>query len=209
MTLALLLAFFLLAADTTDAPSPLDPGRQVITRADIEAAGLYRLPDLYRLIDGVRTATVDGFTWRANLLGGDPFGAEEWTLLVDGARVEIGLFGEQNLSLVPVAITQIDSVEVWATPRVVAGTFASGVIHLHTTQPEPGLAARGGAALGNEIGDPGPYRYVPERASRNVDKFGGDYEGLVRGGGAAVRAQGRFKWLRFYATDFAAVGRNR
>lgn len=215
MTLALVLLLSLLVApaDSTDgsvAPDPAsDPGRQVITRADIEAAGLYRLPDLYRLIDGVRTATVDGFTWRASLLGGDPFGAEAWTLLVDGARVDLGVFGEQNLSLVPVAITQVDSVEVWTTPRVVAGTLASSVIHLHTTRGGRGLAARGGVAIGNEVGDPGPYRYVPGRSSRNVDKFGADYEGMVAGGGATVRAQARFKWLRFYATDFAAIERNR
>ena len=210
--IALAFALLLAVADTTDAPASPDPARQVITRADIEAAGLYRLPDLYRLIDGVRTATVDGFTWRAHLLGGDPFGAEDWTLLVDGERVEVALFGEQHLSLVPVAITQVDSVEVWTTPRVVAGTFASGVIHLHTNRSGRGerrsVSARGGAALGNEIGDPGPYRYVPERSSRNVDKFGGDYEGLVSIGGSAGRAQARFKWLRFYATDPAAVGRN-
>jgi hypothetical protein len=209
LALALLLALFAAPADTTDGPAPPDLGRQVITRADIEAAGLYRLPDLFRLVDGARTATVDGFTWRASLLGGDPFGAEAWTLLVDGARVDIGLFGEQNLSLVPVAITHVDSVEVWTTPRVVAGTLASGVIHIHTSRAARGFAARVGTGVGNEVGDPGPYRYVPGRSSRNVDKFGSDYEGLVAGEGAAVRAQARFKWLRFYATDFAVIERNR
>ena len=208
MMLALVLALFFAVADTTGAKAaPPDPGRQVITRADIEAAGLYRLPDLYRLIDGVRAATVDGFTWRAHLGGGD-VGAETWTLLLDGARVEFGLWGEQNLSLLPVAITHVDSVEVWTNPRFVAGHIARGVIHIHTTRPGRGTSARGGVGIGNEIGDPGPYRYVPELSSRNVDKFGADYEALAGYATPRLRAQARFKLLRFYATDFAALERN-
>lgn len=204
--IALVLALFLAIADTTETPP--DPGRQVITRAEIEAAGLYRLPDLFRLIDGVRTATVDGFTWRTSSAG-RPFGVEAWTLLVDGEPVEFALFGEQNLSLVPVAITHVDSVEVWRAPRLVAGRVAhGGVIHLHTSQARRGAEVRAGFGIGNEVGDPGPYRYVPERATRNVDKFGGDYEGLAGAGGTAGRAQARFKLLRFYATDPAAHDRN-
>ncbi len=214
-----LLALLLLTADTTDVPAThvpaaddlsalSDPGRQVVTRAEIEAAGLYRLPDLFRLIDGMRTATVDGFTWRTSSAG-RPFGAEAWTLLVDGVRLDFALFGEQNLSLVPVAVTQVDSVEIWHGPRLVAGTLApGGVIHLHTSQARRGAEARGGFGLGNEVGDPGPFRYVPERFSPNVDKFGGDYEGLVSAAGAGGRAQARFKLLRFYATDPVAGNRN-
>ena len=204
--IALALALLLAVADTTETPP--DPGRQVITRAEIEAAGLYRLPDLFRLIDGVRTATVDGFTWRTSSAG-RPFGAEAWMLLVDGEPVDFALFGEQNLSLVPVAITHVDSVEVWRAPRLVAGRMAhGGVIHLHTSRPERAFAARAGVAIGNEVGDPGPYRYVPERFTPNVDKFGADYEALAGAAGPGWRAQGRFKLLRFYATDPAALARN-
>jgi len=208
MMLALVLALLLAVADTTDVPAPPNPERQVITRAEIEAAGLYRLPDLYRLLDGVRTATVDGFTWRAHLGGGDPFGAEAWTLLLDGSRVEFGLWGEQNLSLLPVAITQVDSVEVWTAPKFVAGHIARAVIHIHTARPERGASARGGFGIGNEVGDPGPYRYVPERSSRNVDKFGADYEARAAYATPRLRAQAWFKLLRFYATDFASIARN-
>ena len=210
MTLALLALLTALADTTQPAPPepPPDPARQVVTRAEIEATGLYRLPDLWRLIDGVRTATVDGFTWRASFGYGDPFGAETWTLLVDGERVEIGLFGEQNLSLVPVAITQVDSVEVWTEPRLVAGTLAhGGVLHIHTTRMAQGTAVRGGVAIGNEIGDPGPFRYVPERFSRNVDKFGADYDALASATREQWSVQARFKLLRFYATDFAVIER--
>ncbi len=206
MTLAALALLGSLAvADTT---APPDLARQVVTRAEIEAAGLYRLPDLFRLIDGVRTATVDGFTWQASFAR-EPFGAEAWTLLVDGERVELGLFGEQNLGLVPVAITQLDSVEVWTGPRLAAGTFAhGGVIHLHTSGIRRGASARGGVAIGNEVGDPGPFRYVPERFSGNVDKFGADYDAAASYGAQPHRAQARFKLLRFYATDFASAERN-
>ena len=151
---------------------------------------------------------MDGFTWRTST-GASPFGAETWTLLVDGEPVEFALWGEQNLSLAPVAITQLDSVEVWRGPRIVAGRLAhGGVIHLHTAQPQRRAEARGGFGIGNEVGDPGPYRYVPERFSPNVDKFGADYEALAGASGVRWRAQGRFKLLRFYATDAAASVRN-
>ncbi len=209
MTVALLTLLVALA-DTTRPAEPLpDPARQVVTRAEIEAAGLYRLPDLWRLIDGVRTATVDGFAWRAGFGHGDPFWGETWTLLIDGERIEMGLFGEQNLSLVPVAITQVDSVEVWTVPRLVAGAFAQGgTLHIWTNRTQLGAAARGGLAIGNEIGDPGPFRYVPALTSRNVDKFGADYEALVSFGTERLRVQARFKRPTFYATDFAVFDRN-
>ncbi len=209
MALALVLFALALptASDTTGVRPPDDPARQVITRQDIEAAGLYRVPDLFRLLDGTRTATVDGFTWRAGLLDGDPFGAEAWALLLDGARVDLGLFGRQNLSLLPVAITQIDSVEVWTEPRLVGGRLAAGVVHVHTRQARAGPAARAGAAIGNEVGDPGPFRYVPELRSRNVDKIGGNYDAWAGAGDARRGASLRAKWLRFYPTDDALARR--
>ncbi|MDX1530855.1 MAG: hypothetical protein R3362_04955, partial [Rhodothermales bacterium] len=212
MTLPLLLlsVWGALLPDSTAAPAadPPDAHRQVITRAEIEAAGLYRLPDLYRLLRGVRTTTVEGFTWRAHLGGGGPFAEEAWTLLVDGERVDLGLFGRQNLSALPVGITQVDSVEVWSAPQVVAGAPAwGGVIHVHTRRPGRGPTLRVGTSVGNEVGDPGPYRFVPERRTPNVDKFGSDYEGAAGWGGRRWRVQGGFKWLRFYDTDPAVSPR--
>lgn len=204
--LALALALALPAADTTGGPH--DPARTLITAEEIEAAGLYRLPDLFRLVPEARTATVEGLSWRAHLGGADPFAEEDWIVLLDGERLDLGLFGEQNLALVPVSITHLDSVEVWTTPRVAAGTFAAGVIHLHTRRPRPGPSLRAGFAVGNEAGDPGPFRYVPDLTSPNVDKFGPDHEAEIGYGARSWRAQARYGWTRFYATDPAAMERN-
>lgn len=200
-------------ADTTASATPIsdvDPARQVITRADIESAGLYRVADLLHLIESGRMATVDGYTWRVSLLDGDPFGAETWTLFLDGDPVEADVFGQTNLSLLPVAITHIDSVEVWTTPRLTAGHFSSGgSIHIHTKQRhDAGVGLRLGRGIGQPTGDPGPFLYIPEMASSNVDKFGPDYEGWAAAAGQRWRLSTRFSLVRFYLTDDAFFDRN-
>src|SRR5690606_38811992 len=88
-------------------------------------------------------------------------------------------------------------------PAPAAGRWASrGTLRFEADPPEAGLEARGAWQIGNETGDPGPYRYT-DRETPNVDKSGPDVEGALRYEAPALGGLARARALRAYATDVA------
>ncbi len=148
--------------------------RTVITAAMIRHAGLTRVGDLFLLIDDWNTNTTDGFTWKASPNGLSAFQRQNWIVMLDGHRMDLKVFDTINLSMAPVALDQIDYVEVIGAPQLHEGEFTDkGLIHIHTTKPKAGLSILGHLSAGNKIGDPGPYIYTDYRTT-NVDRIGPD-----------------------------------
>ena len=74
--------------------------------------------------------------------------------------------------MLPINITQIDSVEIFTVPQLHQGIFTDyGLIHIHTKNISQGKSLTLSQSAGNEIGDPGPYRYT-KFDSPNVEKVG-------------------------------------
>ena len=118
---------------------------------------------------------------------------------------------QQTATQTGVPIVQIDSVEVLTLPQVHHGEFVDGgLIHIHTRRArggEPEYWIRGIAVLGNETGDPGPYRYT-EHMTPNVDKTGPDYSAAGFYGSEDAYVRAAFLKERHYATDAATRERN-
>lgn len=149
-------------------------GIQRITREEIRKACLMRLNELFNLIDDWQGFSVDGFDWRMSVNSLRPVQTQGWIILLNGQRVSIQAFKSQNINLLPVSIEQIDSVTVVGIPQLYGGEFSDrGIIHIYTTEEDTGLALHGRLALGNETGDPGPYRYTPQ-STVNVDREAND-----------------------------------
>jgi hypothetical protein len=162
-----ILLFTLLIAQT-------ESGRQVITREEIRHAGLIRLNEIFILINDWQGASVDGFDWRmsANALGS--IQDQHWIILLNGQRISLELLHSNNLNLLPISVEQIDSVIVLSVPQLAFHEFSDqGLIHFYSCQQDSGLALHGRLALGNEAGDPGPYRYTPYKTT-NVDRAAHD-----------------------------------
>lgn len=210
--IALLLATLLAVApaDTTLAARTLStecPGGQTLTAADLRAAGLVYPSDIVRVLDGLRTTTVDGFAWHPFSGGGVPFGARPFLVLIDGEPWTMNGLGESILKALPVPLVDIAEVSWCPDPGLIAGQWADqGVLHLRTFDDAPGTTTRGAWQIGNETGDPGPYRYT-DLGTPNVDKSGPDGE-VVFAASDSVR-QGRMTLgtYRFYATDPALFTR--
>ena len=148
------------------------PGKQIITSDMIKSAGIISLSDIVNLSDKWNYSTVDGFTklYSANNLS--TFQRQNCVLMVDGQKYDIGIFDVQNLNLLPISISQIDFVEIYSLPQIVDGNFIEGgMIHFHTKKPVRSISAYINEIVGNETGDPGPYRYT-ELATPNIDKVG-------------------------------------
>ena len=212
LAFALLLSLAgVIASDSTQAEiQPPDcVGGHVFTRADLDAAGVVYLSDLYRLLDGVRATTLDGFTWQPTHSGGVPFDGDAFTVLVDGGVHTLGLFGEQDLELLPVPVHEIARVTFCPTSGLAEGRWASsGTLHIETLRADHRVGLRAALQFGNETGDPGPLQHT-DRATPNVDRIGPDGEGALFYGSdsVALRATGRF--YRTFPTDPAQFARTR
>lgn len=137
----------------------LTNGRQVVTAQDIRDSGLTRLSDILLLADDWSAATLDGVTWWASPGGLEPFEGQDYTVLVDGIPVDLQLFDTQSLNRLPLALSDIDSVEFISESTLHEGIFTDrGLIEIHTRRPAPGISVgarlSGGAVVGHPDGGP-------------------------------------------------------
>ncbi|MDX1546264.1 MAG: TonB-dependent receptor [Rhodothermales bacterium] len=175
------------------AQTPRDPSTQVLTAGEIAQAGIARFSDLFRLLDRWYAVSLDGYTYDASAFGLGALQENSWALLVDGQPVDLGALGQQTLNALPLALSAVDSVEVVSRPVLIHGVLAQGgLIHVHTHSPAEGATVRASISAGNEVGDPGPFRYTPF-ASPNIDRTGPVYEGAatVAGPGRHLRIHAR------------------
>jgi hypothetical protein len=191
-----------------DSVAPRSPrwltSQVVVDRQDIERWGWSRISELVQRSDW-SLSSIDGFIIDASADGLpvsrlSTVGRPDWLVVVDGQRVPVRAAGLGALESLPVAITQVDRVTITRTPLIAAGRFAArGVIDIQTRRVQkPTLHAL--YQIGNERGDPGPYRYTDLRTI-NVERLGPD--GVVTAflGGGAVDIQGSARYSTMNVTD--------
>ena len=185
---------------------PSCPGGQTIGQEEIEASGAVRLAGLLRLLDAPRRQTTHGFLWPTLFSEGLPGASSETAFLIDGEPLAPDLLGFGDLERLPADVPDLARVTFCPGPQLVDGRLWSGGALFLESRPEPGV--RGAVFIGNEVGDPGPFRYLTGNA--NIDKFGPDYSGAAVWRDRRTQAVGleaRFKIRRFYATDLEILAR--
>jgi len=154
-------------------------GRVSYDRKMLLDYGVYRPADLIELLPGWSTWSIDGFTNHVSASGLSNYSQERWVLFVDNRRIERGLLGLLDLNLLPIAVNQIDSVEVYSVPTTIAGQWVGqGAIHIFTNRDRDGIDLGGSMYTGNEINDPGPFLYTDYR-TQNIDRVGPDGSGFL------------------------------
>ena len=202
-TLTLIFLMTCLTSIGTARAQPAEPsaGVQIITADEIDQAGLARLSDLFLLIDDWHTTSVEGYAFDVSANGLAAAQEAAWIVLVDGNPVDLRILDAQNLNTLPLSLLEIDYVEVHNTPAMVNGVFAqAGVLHLRTRTPDSGPALRLGLAAGNEIGDPGPFRYT-DFDTPNIDRIGPIFQGAVSVADSSWHARAHVKLDEHHATD--------
>ncbi len=176
-------------------------GPRVLTAKDLQEAGITRLSGILSLIDDWDASTLDGFSHRISARGQAPYQRQDWIVMVDGQVLRVGVFDAASLNEIPIAVGQIDSVEIHGSPGIVAGRFSeAGLIHFHLTRHETGSEARATFSTGNETGDPGPFLFTEHR-SPNIDRTGPDYAVGFGSGTKGWNVVGGAKFLQEPATD--------
>jgi hypothetical protein len=179
--------------------------RRVIDRRAIAAAGWHRLGDVVAALPPGSTASIDGFNHelRGSRLG---FAATTqvqatWLVRLDGQVMPMQVGGLWILDLVPVAMTQVDSVVIDDQPRLSEGrAVVLGTIDLYTRRPARPASLVADYQHGDETGDPGPYRYTA-RSTPNIEKIGPFTSGAAAVAIGRVSVDGGARYSSLNITD--------
>ncbi len=132
-------------------------GRRVtFTRATIDASGATRLSDILPLAGAWAPASHDFDSWTPTPRGLSAPRATQWTVLLNGQHVDLGVFDAVNLDLVPVTLAEIDSVVLSddASPGA-AWDSGRGRIEIFASRARAGTRADATTRIGQETGDTG------------------------------------------------------
>lgn len=154
----------------------------IIDQDMIRASGARDIPDLFRLVPGFTVAYTRDNTWGVGYHGmGDAF-SRRMQVLIDGRSVYLPGFGQTAWNLLPLAIEDIERIEVVRGPNAAAyGANAFfGVINIITKDPsqvqgvhvsaQAGNQANGGAML-RYGGSSGDFRYRLSLSDQRRDRF--------------------------------------
>ncbi len=156
---------------------PASARRVVLTRVELEAAAVTRLSDALQLMDAWTPASNDGYTWMPTPRALTLPRSTAWSVVLNGQLLDLPVFDATHLELVPVSLAEIDSIvfddEVDRSSTGVSWESANARVEIYAARASQGWTVGATASGGNEIGDPGPYRYTA-LATPNVDAIGAD-----------------------------------
>jgi iron complex outermembrane recepter protein len=140
-----------LSQSLADAPSAVT----VLDRETIRASGAVDIPELFRLIPGMYVATNAGFSFNTNHVVSYHGMATAYPgtmqILINGRSVYSPLFGGVNWSELPIAVADIERIEVTRGPNAAsygANAF-SGTVNIITQSPSEQAGASISATYGN------------------------------------------------------------
>ncbi len=136
-----------LAQPRSEAPA----ATTVIDRAMIEASGVRQLPDIFRLVPGYQVAYPSGHQASVTYHGVSDQYARRMQVLVDGRSVYGPLYGGVSWSDLPLAIEDIERIEVIRGPNTAAyGSNAFwGIINIVTRHASQDLGSYAKVTAGN------------------------------------------------------------
>ncbi len=201
--------WFILFTITLTIPANTGAIVQTITAKDMAAAGITQVADIFRLAEGWEVNTTDGFSWNVVGRGLGTFQQPYLDVFIDNHKLDARLFDSVNLNLLGIALVQLDSVRLGTSPALVLGEITTGgYIHFFTSRRQSGWNLVGNINMGNETGDPGPWRYT-NRATPNVDKIGPSSEIILARGNYNGQQVGTFVMQQYQFTDYALAPRTK
>ncbi len=156
--------------------------KQIITKEQILYSGYTLVSDLLQLIDGFTMSTWNGDRWNLQANGTGTYQNQNWTLLLDGQRIDLMKIDAQHINTMGISVYDIERIEVVNTVGNYLSEFnETGIIHMITKKNKDGITYRGFISNGNEIGD--PHMNVFNNLGLNVHEYGtnfGNYLGLKK-----------------------------
>lgn len=166
--------FILFLLTTTYFAAGINEPDIVITSENLKNSPVTRLSDILEYYPIFNYNTINGFNYSFSV--GNPLFQElnSWKMVIDGVELNSSVLDFNHINMIPVNLTQIDSILVYSSSPGELG----GKIEIYTNK-DYGFNASGRIMYGNESGDPGPFKYTP-LSSSNVDKTGPDLTGQIQ-----------------------------
>ncbi len=172
-----------LSASRLSQPLAQAPAAVTIIDQDmIRASGFRDIPDLFRLVPGFTVSYTRDNTWGVGYHGMADAYSRRMQVLIDGRSVYLPGFGQTPWASLPLAIEDIERIEVVRGPNAAAYGANSffGVINIITKEPaqvsgvlvsaQAGEQSNGGAML-RYGGGSGDFRYRLSLSDQRRDRF--------------------------------------
>jgi hypothetical protein len=148
--------------------------KTVYTKQELLDLGIYRASDVLTIAPGWYAYSTDGYAPFISNNGFNNYDSHQWTVLIDDQPITYPFTKHLSLNDLPLDINLVDSI-VFADSYLTQNyQLLKNVIQFYTSRGvQPALNFVGSVSMGNEINDPGPYKYTP-LVSPNVDRIGPD-----------------------------------
>jgi hypothetical protein len=142
---------------------------RVVSREELAQAGVLRISDVLSLVELWQVSSLSGYLYQTSVNSLSPYGQELIAVYLDGQEITPDLLNMVNLESIPLDVSAIDSIVFTSIPkRMGDGALQSGgTINIYSLKKVANIALK----LGNETGEPGPYRYT-DRHTPNIDTIG-------------------------------------
>jgi hypothetical protein len=146
-----------------------DAFSRVVSREELAQSGILRMSDILSLVELWQTSSLSGYLHQTSVNSLNPYGQELIAVYLDGQEITPDLLNMVNLESIPLDVSAIDSIVFASIPkRMGDGALQSGgTINIYSLRKVANIALK----LGNETGEPGPYRYT-DRLTPNIDTIG-------------------------------------
>ena len=154
-----------------DVSTTVSNQKQIITKEQILFSGYTLLSDVLQLIDAWTMSTWNGDRWNMVSNGAGNYQQQNWTLLLDGVKMELIRFDALNINTLGISVYDIERIEVVNAVGNYLGEFNDrGIIHIVTKRNNPGFSYRAFVSNGNESGD--PHLNAINNLNLNVHEYG-------------------------------------
>ena len=116
-----------------EAPSTIT----IITAKDIEASGMYSLPELFRSVPGMDVMSISPTDPNISIRGFNREGSNKVLTLIDGRPIYFDLFGVTFWEALPISVEDIERIEIIRGPgsTLYGANAFNGVISIFTKKP--------------------------------------------------------------------------
>ncbi|MFP4548657.1 MAG: TonB-dependent receptor plug domain-containing protein [Fidelibacterota bacterium] len=182
----------------------------ILTQADIESAGHFRISDLLQSHSANNFSTHHGFLNYFSFNGLESYQHQTYNILINGHEMNMNFLGAKCINSLPIDLNNLDSIKIILSPHYQSGQIRNaGTISFHTHQPQDNTNyLKNMIILGNESKDPGPYRFT-SKTSPNVDKAGTDYSGSFGYNFLRHQLSAAFHYRQHIYTDWSTRNRIR
>lgn len=163
--------FFFLYVDVTGQSTAFNT---VYTKQELLQRGIYRPSDVVHLLPGWYSYSTDGYTRIMSNHSYNYYPGQHWAILINEQPINPLFYEGLSLNDFPLDIHQVDSIVISDSYLTADHVLLQNVVRFFTSRPlNPSVTAIGSASLGNEINDPGPFKYTSLN-SPNIDRLGPD-----------------------------------